>query len=109
MQNLKTDYLSFKAAYVSARDVISAKLEGTGLTVEQWAVLDSINPGISCTDLAAKSGLLGPSMSRMLMPLEGYGLIKTEQDKTDARYKKITLTTKGQKLLDDVQKRCADV
>jgi len=105
MQNLKKDYLAYKAAYVAARDAISKILEGTGLTVEQWTALDSVTTGINCADLAKLSGLRPPSMSRMLVPLESAGLIKTSQDKTDARNKKITLTAKGQKLLDRLEKR----
>jgi DNA-binding MarR family transcriptional regulator len=34
-------------------------------------------------------------------------LIKTAQDKSDGRHKKISLTNKGQKLLDKIQKRAA--
>jgi DNA-binding MarR family transcriptional regulator len=107
MQDLKTDFLAFKATFISARDAINEKINGKNITAEQWVVLDSITAGIHCADLAKASGLLVSSLSRMLKPLEEDGLIKTASDKQDARHKKITLTNKGQKLLDKIQKRAA--
>lgn len=107
MQDLKNDFLAFKATFIAAREAINEKLKGTEITAEQWVVLDSIKPGIHCADLAKISTFLVPSLSRMLKPLEEDGLIKTAADKDDARHKKITLTTKGQKLLDKIQKRAA--
>ena len=107
MQNLKTVFLAFKASYISARETINEKLNGTKITAEQWVVLDSITPGIHCAELSKLSGLLVPSLSRMLKPLEEDGLIKISADKEDARYKKIYLTAKGQKLLDKIQKRAS--
>lgn len=107
MQDLKTEFLAFKVTFVAARDAISKKLNGTKVTAEQWIVLDSITAGIHCADLAKASGLLVPSLSRMLKPLEEDGLIKTAADKNDARHKKISLTNKGQRLLDKIQKRAA--
>lgn len=107
MQDLKNDFLAFKATFVAFRDAITKNLEGTKITAEQWIVLDSITPGIHCSELAELSGLLVPSLSRMIVTLESDGLIKTAPDKEDGRHKKITLTNKGQKLLDKIQKRSA--
>jgi len=107
MKDLKNDFLAYKATFVAARDAITKKLEGTKITAEQWIVLDSITPGIHCAELAALSGLLVPPLSRMIVTLESDGLIKTAPDKNDARHKKISLTNKGQKLLDKIQKRYA--
>ncbi len=104
MQDLKNEFLDCKAKFVAARDAITKKLEGTKLTAEQWVVLDSIYGAVTCAELAARSGLLVPSLSRMIVTLESDGLIKTAQDKNDARHKKIYLTNKGQKLLDKIQK-----
>jgi len=107
MQNLKNDFLAFKETFISAREAINEKLKCTKITAEQWIVLGSITPGIHCSELAKLSGLLVPSLSRMIVTLESDGLIKTAPDKNDARHKKITLTNKGQKLLDKIQKRAA--
>lgn len=43
----------------------------------------------------------------MIVTLEIDGLIKTAADKEDGRHKKITLTSKGQKLLDKIKKSAA--
>lgn len=107
MHVLKNSFLLCKATFEEARTAIKNNLKQTKITAEQWVVLDSIRPGIHCADLAKASGLLVPSLSRMLKPLEEDGLIKTVADKTDARHKKISLTNKGQKLLDKIQKRAA--
>lgn len=107
MQDLKNYFLEFKSTFIAAREAINEKLKGTKITAEQWVVLDSITPGIHCAELAALSGLLVPSLSRMIVTLESDGLIKTSADKNDARHKKITLTNKGQKLLDKIQNRAA--
>jgi len=107
MQNLKTVFLAFKASFIASRETINENLNGTKITAEQWVVLDSITPGIHCAELAKLSGLLVPSLSRIIVTLEREGLIKTSADKEDARHKKISLTNKGQKLLDKIQKRAA--
>lgn len=107
MQDLKNDFLDCKAKFVAARDAITKNLKGTKITAEQWIVLVSITPGIHCAELAAISGLLVPSLSRMIVTLEIDGLIKTAADKEDGRHKKITLTSKGQKLLDKIKKSAA--
>jgi DNA-binding MarR family transcriptional regulator len=107
MHVLKERFLLYKETFEEIRTAIKNNLKQTKITAEQWVVLDSIRPGIHCADLAKASGLLVPSLSRMLKPLEEDGLIKTASDKEDGRHKKITLTNKGQKLLDKVQKRAS--
>jgi DNA-binding MarR family transcriptional regulator len=104
MQLYKEKFLDKKLQYLGAKDSLTKRLEGSNLTAEQWVVLDSITPGIHCAELAALSGLIVPSLSRMIVTLESDGLIKTAPDKNDARHKKITLTNKGQKLLDKIQR-----
>lgn len=107
MQVYKKNFLDKKLQYLGAKDSLTKRLEGSKLTAEQWVVLDSIYAGVTCAELAARSGLLVPSLSRMIVTLESDGLIKTAQDKSDGRHKKISLTNKGQKLLDKIQKRAA--
>lgn len=107
MQDLKTDFLAFKATFVAARDAITKKLEGTKITAEQWIVLSSITPGIHCAELAALSGLLVPSLSRMIKQLEEDGLIMVTDSFDDRRNKKISLRVKGKNLLDKIKKRAA--
>lgn len=107
MQDLKNAFLAFKATFIAAREAINENVKFMKITAEQWIVLDSITPGINCADLAKASGLLVPSLSRIIKQLEEDGLIKTSADKKDARHKKISLTNKGQKMLDKIKKRAA--
>lgn len=107
MQDLKNDFLAFKATFVAARDAITKKLEGTNLTAEQWVVLDSITPGIHCNELAELSGLLVPSLSRIIKQLDEDGLIMVNDSFDDRRNKKISMRVKGKNLLDKIKKRAA--
>jgi len=107
MQELKSSFLDFKGLFEQTRTAIKDNLKHTKITAEQWVVLDSVTDGINCSDLARVSGVLLPSLSRMIATLESDGLIKSSEHKTDARFKKISLTNKGQKLLDKIQKRAA--
>ena len=107
MQDLKNDFLEFKSTFIAAREAINEKLKGTKITAEQWIVLDSITPGIHCTELAELSGLLVPSLSRMIKQLEEDGLIMVTDSFDDRRNKKISLRVKGRNLLDKIKKRAA--
>jgi DNA-binding MarR family transcriptional regulator len=105
MQVYKENFLDKKLQYLGAKDSLTKRLEGTNLTAEQWVAMDSVTPGVTCSELSNRCAIFVPSLSRMLPPLEERGLIKVVKDNSDSRFKKISLTNKGQKLLDKVQKR----
>ncbi|MGI9204619.1 MAG: homoprotocatechuate degradation operon regulator HpaR [Woeseiaceae bacterium] len=79
-------------------------LRDHGLTEQQWRViralsaLDSIDAG----ELARRSFLLAPSLTRILQHLESENLVTRSSDKYDQRRAVFSLTGKGKKLFSKV-------
>jgi DNA-binding MarR family transcriptional regulator len=97
---LKRQFLIAKKAYTVAKAKIAAKIEHTGLTPEQWVALTEIpERGIPVLDLAERSGLLGPSLSRMISELTRLGVVSKSQRLDDARVCILSVTDHGKKLL----------
>jgi homoprotocatechuate degradation regulator HpaR len=72
------------------------------LTEQQWRVLralDDVDNPITVGQLADRTFLLGPSLSRMLVTLEERGLISRAADSGDARRSKTTITAAGRRLV----------
>ena len=75
-------------------------LRDHGLTEQQWrviralAALDSVDAG----ELARRSFLLAPSLTRILQHLESEKLVARSSDENDQRRAVFTLTARGQKL-----------
>lgn len=75
------------------------------LTEQQWRVLRALTSAsgpISVGDLAERTNLLGPSLSRMLGALESRGLISRSADAADARRAGIVASRSGQALVDAI-------
>lgn len=86
------------------RSELSDKIKRTKLTPEQFIVLSEIpEQGIGASDLAAASGILGPSLSRMLNTMRASGVISSEWSDKDGRALVIKLGRKGKNLLARVQ------
>lgn len=86
------------------RSELADKIKRTKLTPEQFIVLSEIpEQGIGASDLATASGILGPSLSRMLNTMRASGVISSEWSDKDGRALVIKLSRKGKKLLDKVQ------
>ena len=72
------------------------------LTEQQWRVLralDHVDHQVTVGELADRTFLLGPSLSRMLVTLEERGLIERAVDAGDARRSTITITATGRSLV----------
>lgn len=75
-----------------------------GLTEQQWRVIRALadSDEINASELARRSYLLAPSLTRILQFLEKENLVKRGQDSNDQRRSVLTLTTKGQQVFDSV-------
>lgn len=79
-------------------------LRDHGLTEQQWrviralAALDSVDAG----ELARRSFLLAPSLTRILQHLESEKLVTRAADRNDQRRAVFTLTASGRKLFSKV-------
>lgn len=74
------------------------------LTEQQWRVIRALSEfdQIDAGELAQRSFLLAPSLTRILQHLENEGLIRRTPDSNDQRKSVVTLTTNGRHVFDDV-------
>jgi homoprotocatechuate degradation regulator HpaR len=75
-----------------------------GLTEQQWRVIRVLadNDGIDASELASKSYLLAPSLTRILQFLEKEGIVVRSADRNDQRRSVIALTDRGRNVFDQV-------
>jgi homoprotocatechuate degradation regulator HpaR len=86
-----------------------------GLTEQQWRVIRVLadNDNIDAGEVAARSYLLAPSLTRILQFLEKQGLVRRTADDNDQRRSVLRLTRKGRQVFDSVgpdsEKRYAEI
>ena len=70
-----------------------------GLTEQQWRVIRVLasEPELDATELANRSMLLAPSLSRILQFLEAEGLVTRKPHSADQRRMLLTLTGRGRR------------
>ena len=75
-----------------------------GLTEQQWRAIRVLAdyPSIDAGELAQRSFLLAPSLTRILQFLERKKLIKRHTDSNDQRRSTFVLTAKGERLFEEV-------
>jgi homoprotocatechuate degradation regulator HpaR len=79
-------------------------LRSHGVTEQQWRVIRALaayEPA-DASELAKRSFLLAPSLTRILQFLEREKLVKRTADANDQRRKVFVLTDKGKRLYDEV-------
>lgn len=74
------------------------------ITEQQWRVLRAINEEqeIDATDVAQRSCIMAPSLTRILRHLEERGLIARRRDENDGRRTMLSITAKGVLLIAEV-------
>jgi homoprotocatechuate degradation regulator HpaR len=96
---------SLPIALLRTREVVMQHfrphLSELGITEQQWRVLRVLGEdGASeAGQVAERSCILPPSLSRIIKTLEVQKLLKSTSDKSDGRRSIISLTEKGKKLL----------
>lgn len=97
---------SLPMALLRAREAIMRRfrpvLGDHDVTEQQWRVLralDDADGPITVGDLAERTFLLGPSLSRMLVTLDERGLITRTTDRGDARRSPVTISPTGRRLV----------
>lgn len=99
---------SLPMALLKARESAMARfrpmLRDHGLTEQQWRVIRALaaNDKIDASELARRSFLLAPSLTRILQHLESEDLVKRSSDANDQRRSVFALTSGGQKLFSKV-------
>ena len=93
---------------LKAREVAMSRfrpmLRGFGLTEQQWRVIRVLAQfgQIDATELARRSLLLAPSLTRILQTLESEGLVKRLADSGDQRRAYPVLSAKGERRFAEV-------
>lgn len=100
---------SLPIALLRTREAIMSRfrpmLARHGLTEQQWRVIRVLaeQDEIEVSQLAQRSLILGPSLSRILKRFEAEGLIRKRKDPTDGRVFWLSLEAKGAELIRKVQ------
>ena len=98
---------SLPIALIRAREGVMAPirdmLSETGITEQQWRVLRVLSEYgmLDTTNLADRSSLLFPSLTRIAATMRDKGLITQTRDDVDRRRQLIEITAEGQKIIDD--------
>lgn len=99
---------SLPMALLKAREAAMSRfrpmLREHGLTEQQWRTIRTISAyeGIDASELARRSFLLSPSLTRILRFLEHENIIRRSSDPNDQRRSVFVLTRKGQKIFSEV-------
>jgi DNA-binding MarR family transcriptional regulator len=100
-----------------AEAVISRKFQSQGLSLADVMVLHAISGApeerMRCVDLAEEAGLTASGVTRLLRPLEKFGVVKRTTNEFDARSSYLALTPSGKTTLKDainiLEDQCADL
>ena len=107
-QTLREFERSLPMQLLRAREAAMARfrpmLREHGLTEQQWRVIRVLAayPTIDASEIAARSLLLAPSLSRIVQFLETEKLVRRESDPDDQRRSVFSLTAKGRRVFDTV-------
>ena len=91
---------------------LDERLKVTGLTQARWSTLLHLSRAGECLtqrELAARVGIEGPTLVRLLDALEAQGLIERLPVEGDRRAKSIRLTEAAQPLLAEINRIAADL
>ena len=108
MSDLRDFEHSLPMELLKAREAAMSRfrpmLRDHGLTEQQWRVIRALADydRIDASELAKRSFLLAPSLTRILQHLESEKLVKRESDASDQRRSVLTLTDNGRKLYSEV-------
>lgn len=90
---------------------IREMLAETGITEQQWRVLRVLTEHgpQSSTVLANRASLLFPSLTRITKTMQAKGLISLSRDDEDRRRQTISITRKGEKIIEDKANQAAEI
>ncbi|MGO8919892.1 MAG: homoprotocatechuate degradation operon regulator HpaR [Stellaceae bacterium] len=102
---LQDEARSLPAALLHAREAVMQYFRPLhrkgGITEQQWRVLRVLYAGgeMEATELARRSFLLAPSLSRILRDLEASGLLRRQSVAGDLRRTRLLITSRGAALV----------
>lgn len=99
---------SLPMALLKAREAAMTRfrpmLRAHGLTEQQWRVIRALADSgeIDASELARRSFLLSPSLTRILRFLDEQRIVKRTSDANDQRRSVVVLTDKGRRLFSEI-------
>ncbi|MGE4371971.1 MAG: MarR family winged helix-turn-helix transcriptional regulator [Xanthobacter sp.] len=93
------------------RQAVDARLAATGLTDATWAPLvhlQEAGDGISQKDLAARVGIEGSTLVRLLDILVKQELVERHPHEADRRTNRIVLTDRGREVLTSIRRQLSE-
>ena len=90
-----------KLAYIAMRREMDASVRKAGITTTQWQALCVLYhmPGLTHSELVEHMAIEPPSVTSLVKGMERKGWIRQERPATDARVKRLHLTTRGRRLI----------
>jgi DNA-binding MarR family transcriptional regulator len=90
-----------KLAFSTMRRELEASLRRSGMTVTQWRALGVIlhKPGATHSDLTRQLEIEAPSVTSLVNGMERNGWVKRTRSTADARVKRLSLTSRGRKMI----------
>ena len=88
--------------------VVAAAADLTTLQYTALTVLER-HPGMTSAELARNSFVRAQTMAEMVTYLLGRGLVTRERDERNRKQYLLTLSSQGQRVLDDLYDRVADI
>ena len=100
-----------KQVELAVRQALDDVVVSADLTTLQYTALTVLerHPGITSAELARNSFVRAQSMAEMVTFLLGRGLVARERDQNNRKQYLLTLTTEGQRVLDDLFDPVADI
>ena len=100
-----------KQVELAVRQALDDVVASADLTALQYTALTVLerHPGITSAELARNSFVRAQSMAEMVTFLLGRGLVARERDNSNRKQYLLTLTTEGQRVLDDLFDPVADI
>jgi DNA-binding MarR family transcriptional regulator len=100
-----------KQVELAVRQALDDVVAASDLTTLQYTSLTVLerHPGITSAELARNSFVRAQTMAEMVNVLMARGLVTRERDRSNRRQFLLSLSTEGQRLLDDLHEAVADV
>jgi DNA-binding MarR family transcriptional regulator len=100
-----------KQVELAVRQALDDVVATADLTTLQYTALTILqrHPGITSAELARNSFVRAQTMAEMITYLLGRGLVARERDETNRKQYLLTLTSEGQRVLDELLDAVADI
>lgn len=115
MKNI-SEQIKFIINLAKTHSVLVKRFEGglgNGLGFNEFLILFHLNQApegkMRRIDLAEKIGITASGITRLLLPMEKIGLVKSDATSVDARVKFVLISKSGQEKINETQERFDDL